>query len=200
MICAIFILSAVLICAGLAPALAQDLFVRPDGVGTPEGETPTLFVKPKKSSLPEGTKQYAVKYGDKLKLQQQKNKTKIIISSFDEMQEIGFKPRDAEEIGYYARMHTAVAQNVMYKRREKLMAYLEKQEREAQEKIARQDKALKAKDPQPVEPEAPVSGVEPSDEEVSASESGGKAVKKTKLYVEPSPNEKAMPTKVFKNY
>lgn len=197
MICRFFILSIVFLGVGFGPALAQELFLRKDDGSAKDGK-PTLYMKPRESGFTDQTEHFAVKYKDKLKLQQQKGNTKVLISSFEEMQELGFKPRNAKEIDAYGRMHRALSQNIMYKRREALIAHLEKQEREVEAMLARRDAgALKVDDQKD---SATVSKETSEDAQGGHDTQTTKILKKPRVYVKKTADEKARPTKVFKDY
>lgn len=197
-----FILGAVFLAVGLGPALAQELFVRKDGRAAQADEKPTLFVKPAPARFSYPRRQSVVKYKDKLKLHQQQSDNKIIIDSFEEMRALGFKPRTAEDIQAYGQMHRATSQNIMYKRRAALMAYLEKQDTKLQARLAARNFGVFADrdevasaDKQDVPVSEAVVG-----QDKRESSAARKVIQKPRLFVRRSPEEQALPTRVFKPY
>ena len=186
MIRKVFLLFAVLVVAGLGPALAQDIFIKKNTGDSEPGAKPTLFNKPKTSAA--GLKQSVVKYKDKIKVKNLKAKSFAKVKSLEEIKELGLKPTNAEEIQFYAQAHRAAAQDLMYKRREALMVHLKKEREKLEEQIANQSQSAV---------------------EIAGNSSGGgtakvgkvqkTASKKPKLYVAPK-EDKSLPTKVFTGY
>jgi hypothetical protein len=131
----VLIVLVVIAAVGFAPAVAQDYFIKKDkesGTGKPILYN-KLPAKPK-SSLGRGG--YKVQYKDKLEVKRQKITSLKMAKSLDEIYELGLKPRNAEELIFYAQASRAVTQNMVYKRREALMEHLEKQEQQLDAQIA----------------------------------------------------------------
>lgn len=127
----VFLLFMMVLIGGLGPAVAQDLFIKLNKDTSTEAdsdEKPTLYNKPIVSDDVK-KKQSAIKYKDRLDVTQLQNKSEIRIQTLDDWREHKLKPQNAEQLIAYADAHRAVAQNLMYKRRQALIEHLEKTER-----------------------------------------------------------------------
>ena len=112
------------------------------------------------------------------------------VKVLDDWIESGMKPRNAEEIMAYAQAHRAVAQNLMYERRQALIKHLEKKGRILRPEFVKNDVSSKNKNALDL-------GASKSAED-DQGKPKKKVLKKRQVYVKPE--NKAKPTKVFKSY
>ena len=196
----------IVLMASLGPVLAQDYYVKKHKSAGEEGAKPTLFNKVKPSQFTH--KQSVVKYKDKLNVKNLKNKSLAKLKDLGEWQASGKKPSNAQELLAYAQAHRAVAQNLMYERREALIKHLEKNKQTIDLSIY-SDTSQKVSGAMEVQNN---DAVEDSKSDTSFSAfSGGqedepsgdhKTVKKKRIFIKPkaSAMDKAKPTKVFTGY
>ncbi len=142
------IICGILFLAGLGPALAADIFVRPQEGGkssSAESEEsghparlPVFNVPPSfHSEKPSDTGQ-EVLYQDKRDTAALKQNSLARIKTLEDWEASGREPQTEEEILAYASASRAVEQNLMYKRHEKLVAYMERKERQKAIRLAKQ--------------------------------------------------------------
>lgn len=204
MIHRIFLLIFAIMIVGFAPALAQNIFVKPNKNASASDEKPSLFIKPNKSAATK--RQSVVKYADKLKVRQLKLKSAAKGEMLAYWHEIGFKPSNAQEILMYADAHRAKAQEVMYKRREALRAYIQKkaarQPSDGQligEISSRRLSALGFDTQHDLQSAQPVQSAEVASE-VGAEKPSAAKKKAAKIYVRKPSENTANPSKIFTGY
>ena len=125
----LFILLGLVVAVGFTPALAQSYFINKNK--TEPGTKPTLYNKlpPQGQGAVSGVSPSKIKYKDKLKVKQQKVASLAMAKSLQEIHESGLTPTNIKEVMFYADASRAVTQQAVYKRREALMVYLQKQAR-----------------------------------------------------------------------
>lgn len=191
-----FLILMMLMIAGLGPALAQTYYNKPDSSadsGKFEGK-PTLYNKIKPNSFTQ--KQSVVKYKDKLNVKELKSTSMAKVKILEEWQAEGMKPTNAEEILAYAQAHRAVAQDLMYQRRAALIKHLEKQGGALRPEFVKDNVSKSTQGAMDHGSASQSAGR--SDDGGQDNEPQKKIVKKKRVFVKPE--NKALPTKVFKNY
>lgn len=185
-------IAAVILAVGIGPALAANVFVG-GNTKSKSGEETTIYNKVKPNAYTQ--KQAVVKYGARLNVQDQLAQSEIVAATAEEMREMGFKPSNAEEMLIYANAHRAVHQNLMYKRRQALMEHQNKVE------FARVKRDL-LKNSRKAAFKATAGGVSKSSSKSEEPETPKKTrvLKRRPVYVTKSAEDKAKPTKVFKDY
>ena len=186
-------ISGVILAVGLGSATAQDIFVTKNKGGDSDAK-PSIFNTVKPNSFTQ--QQSVVKYGARLNVDDQIAKSRLVAGSLEEMREIGFQPSTAEEMVLYANAHRAVHQSYMYERRKALQAHLEKK------KIERIKQDLLRNSPRAA---LRVNGSSSSGGSSSNAKNAETPPKKVKykrnpVFVKKSAEDKAKPTKVFKDY
>jgi len=186
-------ISGVILAVGLGSATAQDIFVTQKKNGDSDAQ-PTVFNSVKPNAFTE--QQAVVKYGARLNVDDQINKSKLVAGSLEEMREIGFEPSTTEEMLLYANAHRAVHQSYMYERRKALQAHLEKK------KIERVKRDLLRNSPRAALKVNSQSSSSNSSSNAQDPETSTKKIryKRNPIFVKKSAEEKAKPTKVFKDY
>lgn len=185
------LLAGVILAIGLGPAFAQDIFVTKGSAGKTD-EKPTIYNKVKPNSF--SKQQKVVKYGGRLNVQDQLAKSEIVAASLDEMQEMGFKPSNAEEIQLYANAHRAVHQSYMYERRQALIKHFQKQD------LERVKRDLLKNSPKAAFKVGKSSNKASQPDSEKPSTAKTKKLSKRPVYVKKSADEQAKPTKVFTDY
>ena len=129
---------------GLGPALAQNIFLSPNNTTSSdnggESEKGRIFLSPE-GRLSDEARKPAIKYRDKLVVKAMRKKAIDKIKTLQEWEAAGMQPQNIEEQMMYAQAKRAVAQNVMYQRRQQVMARIEKQQRVVEARLASKAKA-----------------------------------------------------------
>lgn len=137
------------VCAvGLGPALAQNIFLTPnnttsstnDSAKGGEASKGRIFLSPQ-GRLSDEARKPAIKYRDKLVVKAMKKQAIDKIRTLQEWEAAGMQPQNIEEQMMYAQAKRAVAQNMMYDRREQVMARIEKQQQIVEARLASEAKA-----------------------------------------------------------
>ncbi len=170
------------------PAGAQDIFLKhgqASGAKKPAQEAateeePSIYVKPKKLK---NSPAAGVSYKDHVYNSELQKASKLKMATLEDWRKSGLTPETPDEIRAYANASRAVSQSVMYKRREALMTYLEKQQ------FKKINASAQKKAPRAKAASSPV--VQAKDQ--PASGGGQKPV-----YVKPA--DKAKSKKVFSSY
>jgi len=192
MIRRVFLLFFGIMIVGFAPAVAQNYFIKQDKSPVVAGEKPTLFNKLKQTTT--NKKKSVIKYADKLKVKQLKAKSFAKANSLDYWRESGKKPTNAQEITMYADAHRAVAQQNMYRRREALIAHIQKQELKEQGRVSNKSVGAYSADT------SKGTAAKASADDAKVKKAKKSSTKKPKVFVKKSKDDKAKPTKVFNNY
>lgn len=186
-----FLIFMMLIMAGLGPALAQGYYVKPDkgSASSEKSDGPTkIYNKIKPNSF--SKKQSVVKYKDKLVVKNLKVSSMAKVKVLDDWIESGMKPRNSAEIMAYAQAHRAVAQNLMYERRQALIKHLDKKGQILRPEFVKNETSSNNRSA------LDLGGSKAADEDQGKPQK--KVLKKRQIYVKPE--NKVKPTKVFKSY
>ena len=130
---------AALAVLGFAPALAQDVFIKPDKAQSSDDSAPSLFVKPKAKTSSNAKGPGSVKYSSTAETRGLKSKAAVRSQALEEIRELGLEPKTAEDIKMFASAYRSVSQEYMYQRRESLTAHLQKENNKLQNRLASMD-------------------------------------------------------------